>query len=594
MAADRRPIHKKSLNIPSLPAFFSCPQPLLKGAHLKTRNIALVLATAIALAGVYRAPAADAPNPAHSGSFDPHDFGAVGDGKALDTDAINKAIDAANAAGGGTVYFRAGTYAAFSIHLKSNVTLYLDQGAILLAAGPAAGGGRGGARGPATATAPGTATAPAGPILVGGSDPIGAKAPPAGSPAAGPAAYDAAEPNPAGGNYQDFGHTHFHNSFLWGENIHDISILGPGMIDGNGLPTNSGPGNQGVGNKALSLRQCRNVTLRDFSFYRGGWFCILATGVDNFTLDNVKFDTNRDGMDIDSCKNVRISNCYVNSPADDGICLKSDYALGAPRACENITITNCQVSAFRMGTLLDGTYDRSRAGTGRIKFGTESNGGFKNITISNCVFDHCHGLALEAVDGAIIEDVTVSNIAMREIDNCPIFIRLGDRRRGPAETTPIAQIRRVNISNIFASSSGGPCQISGIPGHSIEDLMISNVRFALRGGGTAAQAGIVPPENEKTYPEPGMFGQLPCSGFFFRHVKNLEMHHVDVTYDRPDARPAIALFDVAGADFQHLKLQRFENVPCFALNGVTDFSTQFVTSIADVKLDKVEKQVISK
>ena len=169
------------------------------------------------------------------------------------------------------------------------------------------------------------------------------------------------------------------------------------------------------------MLKCRNVILRDFTIYHGGWFGILATGVDNLTIDNLKIDTNRDGMDIDCCKNVRVSNCTVNSPHDDGICLKSSYALGYARTTENVTITNCQVSGYLEGSLLDGTFKKETSNghgpTGRIKFGTESNGGFVNISISNCVFDYCRGLALETVDGALLEDVTINNITMRDIIN---------------------------------------------------------------------------------------------------------------------------------------------------------------------------------
>ena len=140
----------------------------------------------------------------------------------------------------------------------------------------------------------------------------------------------------------------------------------------------------GLGTKAIALKLSRNVTLRDFTIFQGGHFALLATGVDNLTIDNVRVDTNRDGFDIDSCRNVRISNSFVNSPNDDAIVLKSSYALGFNRATENVTITNSQVSGFDLGSFLDGTFkttqefapDRDRP-TGRLKFGTESNGGFK-------------------------------------------------------------------------------------------------------------------------------------------------------------------------------------------------------------------------
>jgi polygalacturonase len=540
--------------------------------------------------------AAHAQTPAASPTFDVRSFGAKGDGKALDTDAINKAIEAANAAGGGTVYFRAGVYPTYSVHLKSNVGIYLDHGATLLAAGPTLaglpgpGGGRG--RGGAAAPPPPPATHPAGPQALVVSPEVLAM----------PNAYDAPEPNPAErsdfGPNQDFGHSHWHNSLLWGEDLHDISITGPGTIDGNALGYNPPATAQGVGNKALALKNCRNVILRDFTFFRGGHFCILATAVDNFTIDAVKFDTTRDAIDVVSCKNVRISNCYVNSPFDDGICLKADYSLGKPRDCENITITNCLVAGYVMGSMIDGTYNKTnRPGTGRIKFGTESNGGFKNITISNCVFDHCNGLALEVVDGGHIEDVTVSNITMRDLVSSPIFIRLGNRHRSPlGADTPVAEIHRVNISDISASGidPNFPVNIAGIPGHLIEDLRLSNIRIAYKGGGTAEQAAREVPENEIAYPEPTMFGTLNASAFFIRHVKNLEMHHIDVTFDKPDARPAFWMNDIQGADFQHMKIQRFDGVPLFSLNNVSDFSTQFVRSIADMKKDKIDKEAIEK
>ncbi len=515
-----------------------------------------------------------------TGGFDVRAFGAKGDDKALDTPAVNKAIDAAAAAGGGTVHFTAGTYRCFTIHLKSNVALYLDQGATILAADPSDKDGH----------------------------------------------YDAPEPN-QWDQYQDFGHSHWHNSLIWGENLENISILGPGRIWGKGLvrsgsqsrtkQQNDALGNapsdprggpfgypnprdaveSGWANKSISLKLCRNVILRDISILHGGHFAILATGVDNLTLDNLKIDTNRDGIDVDACKNVRISNCSVNSPFDDGICPKSSFALGYARSTENVTITNCQVSGYDEGTLLNGTYKRdfrnqngSFSPTGRIKFGTESNGGFKNLTVSNCVFDYCRGLALEAVDGALLEDVTISNITMRDISNSPFFLRLGFRGRGPKETTTVGALRRVIISNVVVYNADPKYAsiISGIPGHSIEDVQLSNIRIYSKGGGTKEQAALEPPEKEDTYPEPTMFGELPAYGFFIRHVKGLEMRDVEISYLKEDVRPPFWLNDVIGVDFQHVKTQRSEGVPMFVLKNVADFNTHQCWPLPDTRLDRVD------
>jgi polygalacturonase len=173
-----------------------------------------------------------------------------------------------------------------------------------------------------------------------------------------------------------------------------------------------------------------------------GHFAVLATGVDNLTIDNLKIDTNRDGINIDCCRNVRVANCSVNSPWDDAICPKSSFALGYARATENVTIANCYVTGgYQVGSLLDGSFkpspnvsqDHDWQRTGRIKLGTESNGGFRNIAITNCIFESCRGLALETVDGGIMEDIAVVGLTMRDIRNAPIFLRLGARMRGPSE-----------------------------------------------------------------------------------------------------------------------------------------------------------------
>ena len=327
------------------------------------------------------------------GIFDVRKFGAAGDGKSLDTEAINRAIAAAESAGGGVVLFPPGTYLSFSIRLKSQVHLHLMEGSQIVAA---------------ESPKPGEQTGYNGGV------------------------YDPAEPVTAWDAYQDYGHNHWHNSLLWGEDLHDLSITGPGLIYGKGLSfgaSRAARGNYpiyvaeqpGVGNKAIALKNCRNVLLRDFSLLKGGHFALLLTGVDNLTIDNLKIDTDRDGMDIDCCQNVRISNCTVNSPWDDGICPKSSYALGYARPTRNVTISNCWVTGYyELGTVLDGTFKKFASEaqvyrTGRIKCGTESNGGFINIAISDCVFEGCQGYALESVDGALFEDIAITNTTMRDL-----------------------------------------------------------------------------------------------------------------------------------------------------------------------------------
>jgi polygalacturonase len=486
--------------------------------------------------------------------FDVRTFGATGDGRTLDTPAVNRAIEAAAAAGGGTVRFPAGEYLCYSIHLRSNVALWLDAGSTILAADP----------------------------------------PPEGAPGG----YDPPEPN-QWDQFEDFGHAHWHNSLIWGENLENISITGPGRIYGRGLsrgwhatrisalpgkPAETGPSDEalaaastikpgpfgypaahdvlapGVGNKAIALKNCRNVIFRDFTIFHGGHFAILATGVDNWTCDNLKIDTNRDGIDFDCCQNVRVSNCTVNSPYDDGICPKSSYGLGYARPTENVTITNCQVSGFNEGTLLDGTRQPRNDGNhpiGRIKLGTESNGGFKNITISNCVFDHCYGLALESVDGALMEDIAVSNLTMRDIANSPIFIRLGARLRGPGHPQ-VGTARRIKIDNVVvhnAAPSGG-ILITGVPGHPIEDVTLSNIFIDYLGGGTKEDAARAVPELEREYPEPSRFGTLPAWAIFARHVKNLQLHHVEFRASADDLRSAAIFDDAAAVGLDHVTLPR--------------------------------------
>ena len=304
-------------------------------------------------------------------------------------------------------------------------------------------------------------------------------------------------------------------------------------------------------------------------------------------------------MDIDCCRNVRVSNCSVNSPWDDGICPKSSFALGYARATENVTITNCYVTGnYQLGTMLDGTWKNFPQGflryaTGRIKCGTESNGGFKNITISNCIFEGCQGLALESEDGALCEDITITNITMRDIRSGPLFIRLGERMRGP-KGVPVGTMKRILISNIncHGASTDYPSILSGVPDHCIEDVKLNNIYFQQLGGGTAEMAALQPPEKAEAYPDPAMFGKLPATGFFIRHVRNLEMSNVEIATEQPDARPAFWLNDVDGADFFRVKTPHAAGVPAFALHQVRNFRTFGSLNTADKRIENADNEKV--
>jgi polygalacturonase len=463
-----------------------------------------------------------------SREFNVRDFGAAGDGTTLDSPAINKAINAAVAAGGGIVRVPAGDYLSASIRLKSNITLQLDKGATIIAATGKEG------------------------------------------------TYDAPEDNPEAGKYEDAGHRHWHNSLIWGEHLTNVAIVGDGMIYGKGL--SRGKLTVGAGDKAIALKWCDGFKMDGVIIKHGGHFGILATGVDDMDLENLTIDTDRDGMDIDCCHNVRVAGCKVNSPYDDGICLKSSYGLGVNRACDNVVVTDCQVSGYDEGTLLDGSKQRKvkkydDGATGRIKLGTESNGGFKHVLITNCTFTYSRGLALETVDGGVLEDVTATNLTMHDILNSPIFIRLGDRLSAPPGT-PVGAIRNVSISHVVcdnADSRYGTI-IAGIPGHCIEDVKLSDIHITCKGGGTRAQATTQPAEREKkSYPEPLRWHVMPDSAVFIRHAKGIELEDVTFTFEKPDFRPPFVIEDASDVTFKDVTAPHVDDVEEFVEKDVAGF-----------------------
>ena len=292
------------------------------------------------------------------------------------------------------------------------------------------------------------------------------------------------------------------------------------------------------------------------TIFHGGHFAILVTGCDNLTVDNVTMDTNRDGLDIDCCRNTMVTNCRINSPGDDALCPKSTYALGEIRPTENLTIVNCQVSGFLEGTLIDGTMKPSKRYNGRIKFGTESSGGFRNCTVANCTFRSCRGLALEEVDGGIMDNITINNLTMMDVPDYAIYITTGKRNRTPGVTTN-SRMRNILISNVIADGVGkmSGIQIFGLPEQPIEGVRLENIRLISRGGGTAKDAAIKPKELGTGYPEPDEIGTLPAYGIFARHVKDLELANITVSFITNDLRSAASFTDIQGLEIDNFKPQ---------------------------------------
>ena len=409
--------------------------------------------------------------------FDVRDFGAKGDGRTNDAPAVDAAIEAAAGAGGGTVYLPAGIY-------RELLDPPEEPRHPPTRRGRDAAGGR-------------TVTGDMG-------------------------RYDGPEPNEHD-LYQDFGHSHWQNSLIWGIGLEDVAILGPGRIDGAGL-TRRGPGARwsraagdrpvsmgaavgargdpeaaarqtmdGQGNKAIALKLCRNVRLQGFSILNGGHFAILATGVDNLSIDDLTIDTNRDGIDIDACRHVRISNTArelaqrrCNRPEElvrarrcEGHRKRDDHQLPRQRATTPVPSSpgpsGGPRSARRTGTARQAA---SSSAPSRAAASATS-------PSSNCVFDRSRGLALETVDGGDVENVTVTNLTMRDVTTAPLFLRIGNRGRTPGEPPP-GRMRRIAISNVVATDVDPryPALIAGLAGHPVEEVALANIRILYRGGGT--------------------------------------------------------------------------------------------------------------
>ncbi|MDR0577560.1 MAG: hypothetical protein LBI87_08530 [Candidatus Accumulibacter sp.] len=629
--------------------------------------------------------------------FDITAYGAIPYGDATaNTLAINNAIEAASRIGGGTVVIPPGRFKVCSIHLKSDVGIHFSSADSVLQAG-----------GYSAAT--------------GGEECV----------------YDNPEVNLWIG-IQDYGHSHFKNSMMWGIDVKNILISGPGLIEGGYVDPVTGrvvevlnrsdqqeranrteefpaDWSKTVGaNKAIALFRSENIVMRDFKISMGGHFGIIGTEVVGWTMDNLVIDGPRDALDVDSSQDVTISNSVFNAPGDDALVLKASFGGGRFFPTKNVLIENCTVSGYDIGSVLSGaktTYYSSGNGPfGRIKLGTEGTNGFDTVTIRNVTFEHSKGFTLQSVDGAELKNIVFVDSVMRDIFLAPIHVVLGDRGRAPVTGTstdeaypktgvtrtadvrlddpvfvmpnlpkygnfpiiryvpsynknhsvtigggtnptivnPTAPTRLNPVSAQpndprYANAVGAPMSkvynikidnikitdvdprhaviIAGLVDNPVENVTISNVSIAYRGGlkmehaieqrrlyssytypvygspgltGTASIAWLyheVPdemnlpriywdttanagaggwkddpyniPEAPRVYPEPTNWGVLPAYGLWARHVKGLKVDNVKFSFEAEDERPAVVLDDVDTASFTNFSAQVKTGTPVF-------------------------------
>jgi polygalacturonase len=400
--------------------------------------------------------------------------GITGDGVTLNTRPLQAAIDRCAAVGGGTVLLPAGHYLTGTLHLRSHVTLLLQAGAFLL----------------------GSKRLEDYPIL-----------------------HDAITSYTS--NYTE-------RCLIRADNAANIAITGAGAIDGNGIAFS---GNYKVRPFLMRFVSCRGVHISGITLQNPAMWTQHYLDCEDVLVEGVRVRSrrprvNNDGIDVDSCRRVRIANCDIDS-GDDAIVLKSTTA----SPCRDIVVTNCVLSTL----------------CNAFKLGTESSGGFDNIVFSNsAIYDtELAGIALEAVDGGDLRRVSISNIVMRNT-RYPIFLRLGNRARPIAASAPrpgIGVFSGVGIRGVIAqASSPFGCLIAGLPDHPVENVTLDDIELTSPGGGTPISLDQVP-ERLAAYPEAKMFGALPASGIYCRHVRALSLNRIALRTSSPDPRPLLAADD---------------------------------------------------
>lgn len=447
------------------------------------------------------------------------DYGAKGDGTTLNTQAIQKAIDACSKTGG-IVIFPSGKYLTGTIYFKNDVTIYLHKGAVIL-----------------------------------GSTNL----------------KDYPENLPV---YQFYRKGKIKRSLFYAEKCENIAIKGEGTIDGQGafIKKINGEAASSYGERphVIWMIQSKKIKIEGIKLQNSALWMQHYIACENLYIHDIEVynhaNKNNDMMDINGCKDVIISDCQGDTD-DDGITLKSTHAM--PN--ENITIANCIISSH----------------CNAIKCGTESNAGFKNITISNCIIRPSKdkepiygkpagisGLALEVVDGAEMNGVHISNIVI-DGPQVPIFIRLGNRARGYDQNIPkpkVGSIENVTISNITAFNADATgSSITGIPGHSVKNITLDNIRIFYKGNGIDQDAKRIIPENETDYPDAIMFDRLSAYGMFIRHAENITLNNVELYFESDDKRPALYFEDVKNGRVLNLQADINSSLLLIKVHNVSDF-----------------------
>jgi hypothetical protein len=418
------------------------------------------------------------------------DFGAVSDDEILDTEAINKAIDSCSILENGIIIFSSGTYLSGSIHLKSNVTLQIEKEAKIQAA----------------------------PKGIG--------------------AFDEPEPNKFD-KYQDFGLSHFHNALIWGDSIENVSIRGTGTISGT-ASLYSDP-EMGEADKAISLKSCKNVEIKNVDIIDGGYVAILVTGCEGLSIYDVKVENNGDGISVVGSNNIKVLNCEVEA-GNNGISLKSDYSLGKNLNSTNINVTDCIISA----------------GLTALSIGPETVGDFRNIQISNITIKKAdnEGISFTSNHGSTIDGVNVQNVTMENV-SIPFFVNLSKIKGGAPGSAVVGQIKNIRISNIVVQGIYGygrgwkfASTVMGKSDKMLENIVLENMRLTYKGGSLGYlglkkdPAELVLPRIEDYRGE--RYGLRPAYGLYCRYIKGLKIRNVSVDFEKEDPRPGMVLYNIEG------------------------------------------------